>query len=190
MGVTFKAYEAVVAKDADKAYDADIEVSLLIACDAEVAVEAYDDDTTLFTVIGNVLALPLVNVIVASLIEAVTRASALEAVAETVKSNVDPSPLVNVKVSVKTEPVIINEPVLMVVPAFNAYEAVTAYEELIALSAFNACDADVEVNAYDAEITVPAVVAYEAVTVRLDIELPLPSVRMSLDEPLIWTNPS
>ena len=75
MGVTFKAYEAVVAKDADKAYDADIEVSLLIACDADVEVRAYEDDrayeadtefATLLIVSESVVPSPLLNVAVAS----------------------------------------------------------------------------------------------------------------------------
>ena len=36
----YEADKAFVAKDADRAYDEDIEVSLLIACDADVAVVA------------------------------------------------------------------------------------------------------------------------------------------------------
>ena len=72
-----------------------------------------------------------------------------------------------------------------------AYDADTAYEAVTgtfrATSATNACEALVEVCAYEAEILASAVVAYEAVTSRFEIKLPLPSVN---SEPLIWTKPS
>ena len=80
------------------------------------------------------------------------------------------------------------------VDALLAYEAlvdVKAYDAVAgtfnATSATNACEALVEVCAYYAEILASAVVAYEAVTSRFEIKLPLPSVSC---EPLIWTKPS
>ena len=70
----------------------------------------------------------------------------------------------------------------------KAYEALTAfstYDAVVAKSATNACEALVEVCAYDAEILASAVVAYDAVIDRLSIVKPTPSVN---SEPLICTN--
>ena len=60
-----RAYDADVALAADTAADADVEY------DADVADVEYDADVTLFTVNKNVLALPLLKLIVGPLIDAV-----------------------------------------------------------------------------------------------------------------------
>ena len=64
----FAAYDALRAYDELRAYDADVALAADTAADAEVA---YDADVTLFTVNKNVLALPLLKLIVGPLIDAV-----------------------------------------------------------------------------------------------------------------------
>ena len=109
---------------------------------------------------------PLVYVVVALLIDAVTnKLPVLTVVAEpvaTVKANVLPSPFVNVNTFDVALPVTIRLPVLVGV-TFNANEAVVAN------------DADV---AKDALVDVAAFVANEAVTVKLLMFEPVPSVRI------------
>ena len=64
----FAAYDALRAYDELRAYDADVALAADTAADADVA---YDADVTLFTVNKNVLALPLLKLIVGPLIDAV-----------------------------------------------------------------------------------------------------------------------
>ena len=122
-----KANEAVVANDADVANEADV------AKDADVAKLAEDAFCTLFVVRANVLPSPLVYVVVAFDIDAVTN-------------------------------------------AFGVNDADVANEALVAKEAEVANDADTATE---------ALVAFEAVTVRLFMFEPVPSVKML---PEICTN--
>jgi len=152
----------------------------------------------LFIVKGNVVASPLVNVIVAFVLDAVrTLFNANDAVVAndadtaepvaTVTGNVEPSPLVNVITLATAEAVVNNEAVLTVVPAFKANDAVKAYDADVAILAVDALvafvanellvdtkayEADVDVLLYD-ELTVyeaeVAVSAFEAVINKLPV---------------------
>jgi hypothetical protein len=134
-----KAYEALVDVLALVAND---ELIAVVANDAEVATLALLAFTTLLAVILNVEPSPLVNVVVALLIDAVvSNEPVLTVTAEpvfTTIGNVEPSPLVNVIVFELTEAVNTlfkdNDAVI----AFCACEALNAYEALIAVLASDA----------------------------------------------------
>jgi hypothetical protein len=114
-------------------------------------------------------------VVVALLIDAViNKLPVLTVTAEpvfTVKLNVLPSPFVNVSVFELTLPVVIRLPVL-VPAAFKANDAVVAN------------DAEIEVSANEAEVATDALladkslIALEAVTFKLVMFEPVPSVRI------------
>ena len=116
-----------------EANEALVAVLAFVANDADVAILAVDAFCTLFVVRANVLPSPLVYVVVALLIDAVTnKLPVLTVAAEpvaTVKLNVLPSPLVNVNTFDVALPVTIRLPVL-VLAAFKANEAVVANEEV------------------------------------------------------------
>jgi hypothetical protein len=177
IGVTFKANEAVTAFCACEA---------LTAYEALVATLALLAFTTLFIVKGNVVASPLVNVMVAFVLDAVrTLFNANDAVvandADTaepvaiVTGNVEPSPLVNVIMLATALAVVNNEAVLTVEPAFKANEAVKAYDADVAilavdaLVAFVANELLVDTKAYEADV---ATLLYEAL-IACDAEVAL-----------------
>jgi hypothetical protein len=169
------AYEELVAVLALVAND---ELIAVVANDAVVANEAEVACTTLFIVKGNVVASPLVNVIVALLIDAVrTLFNANDAVvandADTaepvaiVTGNVEPSPLVNVIILPAAEAVVSNDAVDTVVPAFRANDAVVANDEL---TAFNTYEAVVAVSALEAVINkLPVIVVPKPVCSSLPL---------------------
>jgi len=161
--IAFCASEADVANDeliaceADTACEAEVandELIAVVANDAETATLALSAFTTLLAVILNVEPSPLVKVVVALLIDALTLFITLV--------NVFPSPLVNVIVSLLLD---------AVRTLFNANDAVEANDELVVVFDVEANDAEIAFCAKDALVANDAEIAVVAVS-ALPVKLP------------------
>jgi hypothetical protein len=138
----FAAYDALRAYDELRAYEADVALAADTAADADVA---YDADVTLFTVNKNVLALPLLKLIVGPLIDADIIAFG-----------------VNEAVAASLADVAYDE--------LTAAEADTEYDELTATLALVAYD---ELKAYEDDSALEAVPLNDPVNPLTAVTLPL-----------------